>query len=69
MNADGVSAAGQEYHNQYHDLLEIRNGQIEVGREYLDTALRPGRHHRSHQDPASRGRGPNPRSAEQLAAW
>jgi hypothetical protein len=38
MNADGVSATGKEYHNQYHDLLEIRDGKIETGREYLDTA-------------------------------
>jgi len=38
MNADGVSAAGQEYHNQYHDLLVIRDGKIHVGKEYLDTA-------------------------------
>lgn len=38
MNADGVSALGKEYHNQYHDLLEVRDGKIEAGREYLDTA-------------------------------
>jgi uncharacterized protein len=38
MNADGVSATGKEYHNQYHDLLEVRDGQIHAGREYLDTA-------------------------------
>jgi uncharacterized protein len=38
MNADGVSVTGKEYHNQYHDLLEVRDGQIHVGREYLDTA-------------------------------
>jgi ketosteroid isomerase-like protein len=38
MKADGVSATGQEYHNQYHDLLEVRDGQIHAGREYLDTA-------------------------------
>jgi hypothetical protein len=38
MNADGVSATGKEYHNQYHDLLEVRAGQIHAGREYLDTA-------------------------------
>jgi uncharacterized protein len=38
MNADGVSATGKEYHNQYHDLLEVRDGKIHAGREYLDTA-------------------------------
>jgi hypothetical protein len=38
MNADGVSATGKEYHNQYHDLLVVRDGQIHAGREYLDTA-------------------------------
>jgi hypothetical protein len=38
MNADGVSATGKEYHNQYHDLLVVRDGQIHSGREYLDTA-------------------------------
>jgi ketosteroid isomerase-like protein len=38
MNADGVSALGKEYHNEYHDLLEVRDGKIEAGREYLDTA-------------------------------
>ena len=38
MNADGVSATGKEYHNHYHDLLEIRDGKIHAGREYLDTA-------------------------------
>jgi ketosteroid isomerase-like protein len=38
MNADGVSALGKEYHHQYDDLLEARDGKIESGREYLDTA-------------------------------
>lgn len=38
MNADGISATGKEYHNQYHDLLVIRDGKIHVGKEYLDTA-------------------------------
>jgi hypothetical protein len=38
MNADGVSATGKEYHNHYHDLLEVRDGKIHAGREYLDTA-------------------------------
>jgi uncharacterized protein len=38
MNADGVSASGKEYHNEYHDLLEVRDGKIHAGREYLDTA-------------------------------
>jgi ketosteroid isomerase-like protein len=38
MDADGLSATGKEYHNQYHDLLEVRDGKIVVGREYLDTA-------------------------------
>lgn len=38
MNADGESAAGKAYHNQYHDLLEVRDGKIHAGREYLDTA-------------------------------
>jgi hypothetical protein len=38
MNADGVPATGKEYHNQYHDLLVVRDGQIHAGREYLDTA-------------------------------
>jgi uncharacterized protein len=38
MNADGVSALGREYHNQYHDLLIVRDGKIHAGREYLDTA-------------------------------
>jgi ketosteroid isomerase-like protein len=38
MNADGVSASGREYHNHYHDLLEVRDGKIHAGREYLDTA-------------------------------
>ena len=38
MNADGVSATGREYHNHYHDLLEVRDGKIHAGREYLDTA-------------------------------
>jgi ketosteroid isomerase-like protein len=38
MNADGVSATGKEYHNQYHDLLVIRDGKIHAGKEYLDTA-------------------------------
>jgi hypothetical protein len=38
MDANGVSATGLQYQNQYHDLLEIRGGKIVVGREYLDTA-------------------------------
>jgi ketosteroid isomerase-like protein len=38
MDADGVSATGLQYQNQYHDLLEIRDGKIVAGREYLDTA-------------------------------
>jgi hypothetical protein len=38
MNADGESAAGKGYHNQYHDLLIVRDGKIHAGREYLDTA-------------------------------
>jgi hypothetical protein len=38
MNADGVSATGREYRNHYHDLLEVRDGKIHAGREYLDTA-------------------------------
>jgi predicted SnoaL-like aldol condensation-catalyzing enzyme len=38
MDADGVSATGREYHNHYHDLLEVRDGKIHAGREYLDTA-------------------------------
>ena len=38
MNADGVSSTGKEYHNQYHDLLVIRDGKIHAGKEYLDTA-------------------------------
>ena len=38
MNADGESAVGQGYHNQYHDLLIVRDGKIHAGREYLDTA-------------------------------
>lgn len=38
MNADGTSATGQRYHNRYHDLLEVRDGKIHAGREYLDTA-------------------------------
>jgi hypothetical protein len=33
MNADGISSTGKEYHNQYHDLLEIRDGKMEVGHE------------------------------------
>jgi uncharacterized protein len=38
MDADGVSASGKEYHNHYRDLLEVRDGKIRAGREYLDTA-------------------------------
>jgi ketosteroid isomerase-like protein/uncharacterized protein (DUF1330 family) len=38
MLADGVSATGAEYHNQYHDLFEVRDGKIHAAREYLDTA-------------------------------
>ena len=38
MNANGVSATGEKYENEYHDLLEIRGGKIVAGREYLDTA-------------------------------
>ncbi len=38
MDAAGTSATGLEYRNQYHDLLEIRDGKIVAGREYLDTA-------------------------------
>jgi hypothetical protein len=38
VDADGVSATGLQYQNQYHDLLEIRDGKIVAGREYLDTA-------------------------------
>jgi hypothetical protein len=38
MDANGVSATGKQYQNQYHDLLEIRGGKIVAGREYLDTA-------------------------------
>jgi ketosteroid isomerase-like protein len=38
MNANGVSATGKRYENEYHDLLEIRGGKIVAGREYLDTA-------------------------------
>ena len=38
MNAEGESAAGKGYHNQYHDLLIVRDGKIHAGREYLDTA-------------------------------
>jgi ketosteroid isomerase-like protein len=38
MDADGVSATGKEYHNHYHGLLEVRDGKIHAGREYLDTA-------------------------------
>jgi ketosteroid isomerase-like protein len=33
-----VSATGREYHNHYHDLLEVRDGKIHAEREYLDTA-------------------------------
>ena len=38
INTDGVSATGKEYHNHYHDLLEVRDGKIPAWREYLDTA-------------------------------
>jgi hypothetical protein len=38
MKADGASALGKEYHNEYHDLLEVRDGKMEAGGEYLDTA-------------------------------
>ncbi len=38
MNANGVSATGKKYENEYHDLLEIRGGKIVAGREYIDTA-------------------------------
>jgi uncharacterized protein len=38
MDAVGTSVIGLEYRNQYHDLLEIRDGKIVAGREYLDTA-------------------------------
>jgi hypothetical protein len=33
-----LTAAGKRYHNQYHDLLIVRDGKIHAGREYLDTA-------------------------------
>lgn len=33
----GESAGGQDYDNQFHYLLEVRNGKIQAGREYLDT--------------------------------
>ena len=38
MDANGTSVTGLQYQNQYHDLLEIRDGKIVAGREYLDTA-------------------------------
>lgn len=33
----GETARGKLYHNQYHFLFEIRGGQIQAVREYLDT--------------------------------
>ena len=33
----GESAGGQDYNNQFHYLLEVRNGKIQAGRVYLDT--------------------------------
>jgi ketosteroid isomerase-like protein len=37
MDSVGTSVTGLEYRNQYHDLLQIRDGKIVAGREYLDT--------------------------------
>lgn len=33
----GKHVNGKVYHNQYHFLIEVRDGKIQVVREYLDT--------------------------------
>jgi ketosteroid isomerase-like protein len=33
----GELANGKVYNNQYHVLMEIRNGKIQAVREYMDT--------------------------------
>ena len=35
--SDGVAASGRQYHNQYHFLMEVRDGKIRRFREYMDT--------------------------------
>ena len=35
--SDGVAASGRPYHNQYHFLMEVRDGKIRRFREYMDT--------------------------------
>ena len=33
----GETASGKIYNNRYHFLIEVRDGKIQAGREYLDT--------------------------------
>jgi ketosteroid isomerase-like protein len=35
--SEGVHASGKRYHNQYHFLLIVRDGQIHRFKEYMDT--------------------------------
>ena len=35
--SDGVAASGSPYHNQYHFLMEVRDGKIRRFKEYMDT--------------------------------
>ena len=35
--SDGVAASGRPYHNQYHFLMEVRDGKIRRFKEYMDT--------------------------------
>lgn len=36
--SDGLHVSGKRYHNRYHFLLVIRDGQVRQFKEYMDTA-------------------------------
>lgn len=38
-HSDGTHVSGTHYHNEYHFLLRIRDGQVVEFKEYMDTAL------------------------------
>lgn len=38
-HSDGAHVSGTHYHNEYHFLLRIRDGQVVEFKEYMDTAL------------------------------
>jgi ketosteroid isomerase-like protein len=37
VEADGTTASGKNYHNSYHFLFQLRDGEIVAVREYMDT--------------------------------